>query len=390
MIIPAAQRISDTKEYYFATKLREIRERTARGEDIINLAIGSPDLPPEMKAVERLTFAATHTGNHAYQPYKGIPALRESFAYYYQERYQVSLDPDTEILPLIGSKEGIMHISMAFLNPGDQVLIPNPGYPAYASVSRIVGAEAIPYRLSAENQWLPDIAELSSMDLSRVKIMWLNYPHMPTGALANDEIFQQLIQLAREKGILLCHDNPYSMILNDQPKSILGYAGAKEVALELNSLSKSHNMAGWRVGVLSGSAAYINTVMKVKSNMDSGMFRPLQEAASEALRSSEEWYDQLNSIYRKRREKVWGIMEAIDCNYQKDQAGMFVWGKIPEAFQRGQEVSELLLDQAGIFLAPGFIFGSEGEQYIRISLCAKEERIEEALGRIQSIKIGNR
>lgn len=386
MIIQTASRISDTQEYYFATKLREIRQRQADGQDIISLAIGSPDLPPSQPVIDRLIQSATQAEVHAYQPYRGIPALREAFARFYRGAYDVSLDPESEILPLIGSKEGIMHISMAFLNPGDEGLIPNPGYPTYAAVARLVGAHIRTYDLEAGSGWQPNLEALAQTDLSKVKLMWINYPHMPTGTRADDALIQALIGFARQHRILLCHDNPYSLILNPEPKSIFAYPGAKEVALELNSLSKSHNMAGWRIGMLSGAQPYIDAVVRVKSNMDSGMFRPLQEAAALALDQSAAWYETLNNTYRERREWIWRMMDRLDCEYDPDQAGLFVWARIPDQATGATDFSEHILNQAHVFIAPGVIFGSQGERYIRASLCAPTERIQEATQRILSLK----
>lgn len=387
MIIPAANRLDHVKEYYFARKLREIRARNARGENIINLGIGNPDMTPSSPTLDTLKEAASDSRNHGYQPYKGIPSLREGFQSWYQTSYGVDLDPASEILPLIGSKEGIMHISMAFLNTGDQVLVPNPGYPTYSSVSKLVGAEMIHYHLSAENDWEPDFEALEKQNLDKVKIMWVNYPHMPTGTAPSDRLFEQIIAFGHRHHILICHDNPYSLVLNEEPKSILGYPGAKETAIELNSLSKSHNMAGWRVGVLGGAASYINTVLKVKSNMDSGMFYPVQMAAVEALKNTHDWHHQRNQEYQERRKLVWEILDTLNCQYSTSQAGMFVWARIPDSAESGEQLSDRILDEASVFLTPGFIFGSEGQQYIRASLCCPQTLLDEALDRIKTSQL---
>ncbi|MEL6696477.1 MAG: aminotransferase class I/II-fold pyridoxal phosphate-dependent enzyme [Bacteroidota bacterium] len=387
MIIAAADRISHVKTYYFAQKLGEIRQRNAQGANIINLGIGNPDLMPAEDTIKSLINAAVEPGNHGYQPYKGIPQLRKAFSDWYAAIYGVTLDPGSELLPLIGSKEGIMHISTAFLNPGDEVLVPNPGYPAYASAARIAGAEVKYYELHGETDWQPDLESLAKQDLSRVKIMWLNYPHMPTGALAQKETFEKLVAFAQKHQILLCHDNPYSLILNPNPLSILSIPGAEEVAMELNSLSKSHNMAGWRVGVLAGAEDYIQTVLKVKSNMDSGMFLPIQQAAITALGMSFQWHQAQNEIYAKRRNFAFQLMDLLECTYEKNRGGMFVWGRIPERAESGQVYSEWILNQARVFIAPGFIFGSQGNRYIRLSLCANERTYEEAIQRVKMLSV---
>ncbi|MEM7371334.1 MAG: aminotransferase class I/II-fold pyridoxal phosphate-dependent enzyme [Bacteroidota bacterium] len=389
MIIPPANRLEHVQEYYFARKLREIRSRNAQGEDIINLGIGNPDMMPSASTLDTLLETATQSGNHGYQPYKGSPILRNGFQEWYLRTYGVQLDPESELLPLIGSKEGIMHISMAFLNPGDQVLVPNPGYPTYSSVSRLVGATMIPYHLSEGQQWKPDFDQLETLDLNPVKIMWVNYPHMPTGTPPSDELFKKIIAFGKKHQILICHDNPYSLVLNDSPKSILAYEGATETAIELNSLSKSHNMAGWRVGVLAGAQSYINTVLKVKSNMDSGMFLPAQLAAAEALKNGENWHEERNQEYAARRELIWKILESLQCDFSRNQAGMFVWAKIPVSMDDGETFSERILNQAKVFLTPGFIFGSEGDQYIRASLCCSQSLLKQALDRILSSQLAN-
>ena len=383
MIIEPAERLGSVQEYYFAQKLRELRERMDRGEDIINLGIGNPDLPPAEEAVKSLIAASVEPGNHGYQSYQGIPALRNGLANWYQNTYGVSLNPQSEILPLMGSKEGIMHISMAFLNPGDQVLIPNPGYPTYSSVTRLVQAEPLFYPLVEEKGWKPDLEALGQQDLSRVKLMWINYPHMPTGATATVEDFQALVDFARKHRILLCHDNPYSLILNPNPLSVFSAEGAKEVAVELNSLSKSHNMAGWRIGMVGGAKEYLDTILRVKSNMDSGMFMPLQEAAAAALASPYSWHRSRNDVYADRKQVALALLDELGCSYQPDQCGMFVWAKTPDA-RSGFIFSDQILNETHVFITPGGIFGSEGDPYIRISLCTPRHRLVQALERIQT------
>lgn len=380
----AADRLNSVQEYYFSRKLREVRGLVARGKDIINMGIGSPDLAPPPKVVEALTQSVTHPTAHKYQSYQGTPELRQAIADYYQTFFGVSLNPDNEVLPLMGSKEGIMHVSMAFLNEGDGVLIPNPGYPTYGSVTELVGARAVPYTLSATTDWLPDLEALEQQDLSNVKLMWLNYPHMPTGAKGTKALFEALIQFAKKHDLLLINDNPYAHILNDQPLSILDVEGAAEVALEFQSLSKAYNMAGWRVGMVCGNATYINQILKVKSNMDSGMFYGIQQGAIAALNESTAWFAQINAVYQKRRELVWKLADALNTTYQKDTGGMFVWAKLPEGALDSETTIDKLLHEQHIFVAPGTIFGSAGEGYIRFSLCVSEDRIQEALNRIVS------
>ena len=389
MIIPEANRLQEVKEYYFAHKLREIRSRMEAGENIINLGIGNPDLMPSDQTVKELVRQAVEPGNHGYQAYKGIPRLREAFAGWYLRTYGVSLDPEREILPLMGSKEGIMHISMAFLNEGDEVLVPNPGYPTYSSVARLLGAKIRYYELSEENNWYPDLKKLEVEGLSNVKIMWVNYPHMPTGKPASAEIFQQLVDFGKANNILICHDNPYSMVLTDSPKSILSATGSIEVALELNSLSKSHNMAGWRVGMLGGKKDYIDTILKVKSNMDSGMFRPLQQAAAQALENSFEWHSERNGEYKLRRQIVWQLMESLKCSFDRNQNGMFIWAKIPDWVDSAESFSDRILDDTSVFITPGSVFGSQGDRYIRASLCTPRQRLQEALTRILEYQLTN-
>ncbi len=382
MKVKPAERTSGVQEYYFSKKLRQIDQMRKAGADIINLGIGSPDQPPSENTIKRLGTVAENTTVHGYQSYTGIPELRKAFAGWYRTYFNVELDPDKEILPLMGSKEGIMHISMAFVDPGDEVLIPDPGYPTYSSVTSLVGGKARYYGLEEKTGWLPDLEEIESGGLEKVKIMWINYPHMPTGARGTMKLFEKLVAFASGNGILLCNDNPYSFILNDKYLSILSVDGAKETALELNSLSKSHNMAGWRIGMLAGQGDHISTVLKVKSNMDSGMFRAMQEAAVEALNNPPSWYEKVNSVYLKRRVVVEEIMDLLQCRFDKSQTGLFVWGRIPEEIASCEEFVENILQKANVFITPGFIFGSKGERYIRISLCAEEKLLKEAKLRI--------
>ena len=380
-VIATADRLGDVKEYYFSTKLREVAQLRAAGKDVINLGIGSPDLPPAPAVIEALTKTAQRPDVHGYQPYKGRPELRRAFADWYDRFFGVALDPDTEILPLIGSKEGIMHISMTFLNPGDEVLVPNPGYPTYRSATELAGGVIRDYRLNEAGGWLPDLAALEAEDLSKVKIMWVNYPHMPTGTPTPVGFYEELIAFARRNDLLICNDNPYAFILTDERQSLLAVPGAKEVAIELCSLSKAQNMAGWRVGAVAGAEEYLNSVVRFKSNMDSGVFRPLQEAAVVALSLGEDWYRDLNSHYRRRRVIARQIMDALHCQYSEDQVGLFVWARCPPG-KTGYEVSDAALYDHDVFLTPGGIFGDEGEHYVRISLCATEERLTEALERL--------
>ncbi|MEI2274074.1 aminotransferase class I/II-fold pyridoxal phosphate-dependent enzyme [Sphingobacterium sp. ML3W] len=383
MQIDVAKRLQQTEEYYFSKKLREIDELNKQGARVINLGIGSPDLPPHPEVIATLNTNAQLPNVHGYQNYKGAPALRQAVADWYQRYYQATFNPNTEILPLIGSKEGIVHICMTYLQEGDKALIPNPGYPAYAAAVRLSGAESITYKLTQEKNWLIDFDELRKQDLSKVKLMWINYPHMPTGASASDAFYKELIEFAKEFNILICHDNPYSFILTDKPRSIMSVEGAKEVAIELNSLSKSSNMAGWRVGALVGSEERINQVLRFKSNMDSGMFLPVQLAAAKALQLQDSWYQDLNKIYADRRHKVYEIMNLLGCSYQKDQVGLFVWAQIPNSYKDGYALSDAVLDKARVFITPGGIFGDGGNQYIRISLCATVEVLEESIQRIK-------
>jgi len=384
MQIEVAKRLQHTEEYYFSRKLREIDELNKTGKKVINLGIGSPDLPPHPSVIETLYEYASLPHTHAYQNYKGIPALRQAMADWYNRYYGAAVDPNTNILPLIGSKEGIVHICMTYLQAGDEALLPNPGYPAYASAVRLSGATGIPYRLSSGNNWLPDLDQLAKNDLSRVKLMWLNYPHMPTGAPASRAFFEEAVAFARQHRILLCHDNPYSFILNDCPQSLLAVDGSLDVAIELNSLSKSANMAGWRVGMLVGAEARINEIMRFKSNMDSGMFLPVQQAAAKALSLGPEWYAELNSTYRQRREKVYRLLDALGCVYDRQQVGLFVWAKISDAYADGFALSDEVLQRSKVFVTPGGIFGDGGDRYIRISLCATVAVLDEAIDRITS------
>lgn len=385
MIITPADRISQVQEYYFSQKLKEIKQLIEQGKQIINLGIGSPDLPPSDACISALTEAAQKPENHAYQAYVGIPELRTAFADWYAKHYGVTLDSESEVLPLIGSKEGIMHISMAFLNKGDQVLVPNPGYPTYSAVTKLVEAEAITYELKPENNWQPDFEELEKLDLSKVKIMWVNYPNMPTGAAASLQLFEKLIAFAKKHQILIVNDNPYSFILNEKPQTILSIKGAKDVALELNSLSKSHNMAGWRVGSVVGREDYLQAILRVKSNVDTGSFKPVQLAAVKALEASSAWYTELNKEYASRRELVYELFDLLDCSYQREAVGMFVWAKIPNHYQDAAELADKFLYQAEVFITPGFIFGSAGARYLRVSLCSPKATIARALARIKEV-----
>lgn len=372
-------------EYYFSQKLREIELLNKEGKNIINLGIGSPDLPPHPDVIRTLQEEAAKPGVHGYQGYKGIPALRQAFADWYQQWYNVVLDPDTEILPLIGSKEGIMHICMTYLNEGDEALIPDPGYPTYASAVKLAGGKSRTYLLQEERNWYPDLEALAASDLSKVKLMFVNYPHMPTGQHVETGMFENLVRFAKENNLLLIHDNPYSFILNDNPVSLLKVPGAKEVVLELNSLSKSHNMAGWRIGMLCGSKERIEEVLRFKSNMDSGMFQPLQMAAAKALSLGKEWYSYINNIYAERRDEVYRILDILGCHYELKQVGLFVWAKIPDQYKDAYALSDEVLYGANVFLTPGGIFGSQGNRYIRISLCGDLSRFEQAIIRITKL-----
>ncbi|MDC6365815.1 MULTISPECIES: pyridoxal phosphate-dependent aminotransferase [Flavobacteriaceae] len=376
-----ADRLQSVQEYYFSKKLREVRGLIDEGRPIINMGIGSPDLAPSPKVLKTLRDAIMDSGAHQYQSYQGLPQLRDAIAAFYLNKFRVSVDPLNEILPLMGSKEGIMHISMAFLNEGDKVLLPNPGYPTYTSVTRLVGGVPLYYDLKAENGWFPDLDALSQLDLSKVKLMWVSYPHMPTGATATEEQLKSLVKFAKENNILLVNDNPYSFVLSNNPTSILSIEGAKESTLELNSLSKTFNMAGWRVGMLLGNKEYINAVLKVKSNMDSGMFYGIQKGAVAALQSGPEWFEALDEVYNTRRELMFQLVEKLGCSYDKNAVGMFVWSKLPLNSAPSEEFIDEVLYDKNIFIAPGTIFGSNGEGYIRFSLCVKEEKIIEAIER---------
>jgi len=383
MKIKPANRLNMVSEYYFSRKLKEIAAMEDQGIDVINLGIGSPDMAPSEDVIDTLIRESRLPGNHAYQSYSGIPPLRKAYADWYHRFFGVTLNPENEILPLMGSKEGIMHISMAFLNPGDEVLVPDPGYPAYAAVARLLGAKVRYFRLLENNGWLPDLKALERSDLSGVKIMWVNYPNMPTGTPASFRFFKALINFGRQHHILIINDNPYSFILNEEQKSLLRIPEAKEIALELNSLSKSHNMAGWRLGMLAGHPEYIRAVLQVKSNMDSGMFKPLQLAAVKALKQPESWYRQLNRIYLQRRKIAFEILDSLQCRYDKNQTGMFVWAKIPKGSENSEIFSDTLLKNTGVFLTPGFIFGTAGKRYLRLSLCTEKNRLQEAGARIK-------
>lgn len=378
-----AQRLNSINEYYFSRKLREIEDLNKQGEPVINLGIGSPDLPPHPEVIRVLQEESSKPNVHAYQNYKGVKALRTAMAQWYDRWYGVRLDADAEILPLIGSKEGIMHLCMTFLNEGDKALVPDPGYPTYRSAVTLAGGTCLSYQLQEANGWAPDWAALEKTDLSGVRLMWVNYPHMPTGQLPTQALFRQLVAFGRKHGILICHDNPYSFILNDTPSSILSVDGAKEVAVELNSLSKSHNMAGWRVGMLCGAREKIEAVVRFKSNMDSGMFLPLQLAAVRALQLGPDWHNELNAVYRKRRQKVFELLDLLECSYSTEQAGLFVWARIPGHVQDGFALSDAVLKEAKVFITPGGIFGSAGDPYIRVSLCSSESNFEQAIQRIR-------
>jgi LL-diaminopimelate aminotransferase len=381
-----ARRLEGIGEYYFSQKLREIDELNKQGKNVINLGIGSPDLPPHPDVIRVLQEESAKPNVHAYQSYKGSPVLRKAIAAWYRQWYDVELDADTEILPLIGSKEGIMHICMTYLDQGDGVLVPNPGYPTYRSAVKLAGGDCVDYSLTAEGGWYPDFAELESLINShgRIKLMWVNYPHMPTGKLPDRGLFERLVAFGKKHGILICHDNPYSFILNDSPMSLLAVPGAKDVVIELNSLSKSQNMAGWRVGTLSGARERIDEILRFKSNMDSGMFLPVQLAAAKALSLGKDWYDSVNAVYRERRGKVFELLEGLRCDFSRDQAGMFVWAKIPAGYPDGFALSDRVLQECGVFITPGGIFGSAGKPYVRVSLCTPVARFQESIDRIKA------
>jgi len=384
-IVPA-ERLNSVSEYYFSTKLKEVAEMNARGLNVISLGIGSPDLPPSQQTIDALSKSAAEPTAHGYQPYIGIPELRNAFADFYKKWFSVDLNPASEIQPLIGSKEGILHISMAFLNPGDGVLVPNPGYPTYSSVSNLVQAKVISYDLDENNNWEPNFEALEQNDLSNVKLMWVNYPNMPTGASATVELFEKLVAFGKKHSIVICNDNPYSFILNNKHLSILQVEGAKDICIELNSMSKSHNMPGWRMGMLASNAQFVQWILKVKSNIDSGQFKPMQVAAVAALNNSDEWHSEMNiNLYRSRRNKAEAIMTQLGCTFDPKQVGMFLWGKIPEKYTDSAELADKILYQAKVFITPGFIFGDKGTRYIRISLCANENMLQQALERIKEM-----
>ena len=382
-MIKQSERLNSVEEYYFSKKLREVSNMIQSGESVINMAIGSPDLFPSIKVVDEIKNSLSDSFAHKYQSYQGLPELRDAIAKFYNKFFGVELNPSNEVLPLMGSKEGIMHISLAFLNPGDEVLIPNPGYPTYLSVTKLVEANPVFYNLSKENGWFPNLSELENKDLSKVKLMWINYPHMPTGASANFDQFEKLLEFAKTNNILLINDNPYSFILNDEYLSLLKVKGYKDFVLELNSLSKSFNMSGWRVGMLVGSSDNITKVLKVKSNMDSGMFYGIQKGAIAALNLDKSWFEDLNKVYLKRRKLIWNIADKLNCSYDKNSKGLFVWAKLPNHIKSSEQYIDTLLKEKKIFIAPGTIFGSNGEGYIRFSLCIDEVKIYEALKRIE-------
>ena len=384
--IQPADRLASVSEYYFSRKLKEVAQMNAEGKDVISLGIGSPDMPPSEETINVLCEQAKRADVHGYQPTVGIPELRNAMADWYKRWYNVDLNPATEIQPLIGSKEGILHVTLAFVNPGDQVLVPNPGYPTYTSLNKILGSEIVNYNLREDNGWQPDFEELEQMDLSRVKLMWTNYPNMPTGANATMELYEKLVAFARKHNIVIVNDNPYSLILNKKPLSILNVPGAKECCIEFNSMSKSHNMPGWRVGMLASNAQFVQWILKIKSNIDSGTFRPLQLAAAQAYHNSMEWHEEANiEVYSRRRQLAEEIMRTLGCSFDTNQVGMFLWGRIPDSCNDVEDLTERVLHEARVFITPGFIFGTNGKRYIRISLCAKEEKLAEALERIKQI-----
>ena len=383
-ILPA-DRVGEIQEYYFSKKLKEVAQLNAQGADIISLGIGGPDRPPHEDVVETLCQEAHKSNSHSYQPYVGIPELRKAFADWYNRWYNVELDPAKEIQPLIGSKEGILHVSLAFLNPGDGVLVPNPGYPTYTSVSKLAQAEIFSYDLTEENGWMPDFDALEKLPLERIKLMWINYPHMPTGTPATKDLFEKIVDFGRRHDIVIAHDNPYSFILNEEPISLLQVEGARDIAIEMNSLSKSHNMAGWRVAMLASNPEFIGWILKVKSNIDSGQFKPVMLAAVKALNADKSWYEELNKVYASRRKVAEMIMAELGCTYDASQRGLFLWGKIPQHIESSEVLADEILYDARVFITPGFIFGSNGARYIRISLCATEENMLKALERIKEM-----
>lgn len=384
MIIPLAHRATQAQEYYFSIKLAQVRKLQAAGHDVINIGIGNPDMMPSDATIAALSDSAQQTTSHGYQSYKGIPALRQAIALFYQRTYGVPLDPETELLPMIGSKEGITHLSLTFLNEGDEVLVPELGYPAYRAVSQMVGANVIEYSLLEQHGWQPDWQQMAGQLTERTRIIWLNYPHMPTGAPATRSLFEQAVRFAQDHKVLLCHDNPYSLILNKKaPISLLSIDGAKDVAVELNSMSKSHNMAGWRVGWLAAAKPYIDAVLTIKSNVDSGMFLALQQAATVALQNADSWHAERNAVYQGRLEAAYAFLDALNCTYARDQEGLFLWAKLPESVPSAEALVDDLLYNKHIFIAPGFIFGPKGDRYIRVSLCMPKERIEQAVDRLR-------
>ncbi|MCE2617094.1 MAG: pyridoxal phosphate-dependent aminotransferase [Phocaeicola sp.] len=384
--IEPAHRLSGISEYYFSRKLKEVAQMNADGMDIISLAIGSPDMPPSEETVKVLCEEAKKPDAHGYQPTVGIPQLRKAMADWYKRWYNVDLDPNTEIQPLIGSKEGILHVTLAFVNPGDQVLIPNPGYPTYTAVNKILGSDIVYYDLMENNHWQPDFDALEKMDLSKVKLMWTNYPNMPTGGNANIELYQKIVDFARRHNIVVVNDNPYSFILNKKPVSILNVPDAKECCVEFNSMSKSHNMPGWRVAMLSSNAQFIQWILKIKSNIDNGTFKPVQLAAAQAYHNSMEWHEEANyNVYHRRRKLAEQIMTTLGCTFDSEQVGMFLWGRVPDKYADVENLTEKVLHEAKVFITPGFIFGSNGKRYIRISLCAKEDKMQEALKRVKAL-----
>ena len=386
-VFKPADRLANVQEYYFSRKLKEVAKLNAEGKNIISLAIGSPDMPPSEHTIDVLCQEARKANSHGYQPTIGIPELRQAMASFYKRWYDVELDPASEVQPLIGSKEGILHATLAFVNPGDTVLVPNPGYPTYTSLSKLLGANVVSYDLTEANGWQPDFDQLESMDLSRVKLMWTNYPHMPTGARARRETYERLVAFAQKHGIVIVNDNPYSFILNEGERlSILQIPGAKDCCIEFNSLSKSHNMPGWRVAMLVTNAQFVQWILKVKTNVENGTFRAIQLAAADALtNTSDEWHREANiRTYASRRALAERIMTALGCTFDPDQTGMFLWGRIPDSYVHVEDLTELVLHKARVFITPGFIFGTNGERYIRISLCAKDEQMQEALARIEA------
>lgn len=386
--IKPAKRVEEIKEYWFAGKMREVARMNAEGQDVVSLGVGGPDRMPAVEVVETLCESAKNPANHTYQIASGIPQLRQAMSRWYKRHYDVDLDPDSEVLPLIGSKEGVLHVSLAFVNPGDKVLVPNPGYMTYTGVSRMLGADVKTYDLLADEGWMPDFDQLERIaSEGGVKLMWVNYPNMPTGAQATMELFEKLVAFGKRHGIVIVHDNPYSFVLNDNPISLLQVAGAKDIAIELNSLSKSHNMSGWRMGMISSNPEFVGWVRKMKSNIDSGQFKPVMEAAIKALDLPDSWYKELNEIYSGRRKVAEKIMTALGCTFDPAQRGLFLWGKLPEGVTDSASFTDRVLHEARVFIVPGFIFGSNGEGYIRISLCSTEERMETALERINAMQI---